>query len=80
MRIDELALPDVTNGYYDPNEDKLGQRALSDTRKPLITLRTLNRLKKMRALNSLENHKRQDLLGIMYGQPEGDAGGGGLGF
>ena len=81
MKIYELAQEDVTTGYYDPNADKLNGRELSDTRKPVLTLRAINKLKKMRALQSLENLKRQDLLGIMYGQPDEAAGGpGGLSF
>lgn len=79
MKIFELAQDDVSTGYYDPNTDKLNGRTLSDTRKPKLTLRNINKLKKMRALQSLESLKRQDLLGIMYGQPEADQGGG-LGF
>jgi hypothetical protein len=34
----------------------------------------------MRALRRLEKFKREDLLAIMYGQPEEDSGMGGMGF
>lgn len=81
MKIFELAQDDVSTGYYDPNQDSLNGRELGDTRKPVLTLRAINKLKKMRALQQLENIKRQDLLGIMYGQPDDAAGGpGGLNF
>lgn len=81
MKLFELDQNDISTGYYDPNEDKINGRSLSDTRKPKITLRKINRLKKMRALRQLEKLKRQDLLSVMYGAPEPDAGGmgGGLG-
>ena len=55
------------------------KRNLDDTRKPLLTLAILNRLKRMRALKKLEALKRQDLLSVMYAAPEADAGGG-MGF
>lgn len=79
MKLFELAENDVQDGYFDPTQDHMERRSLSDTRKPILTLRKLNRLKKMRALSTLDNVKRQDLLGIMYGLPEDDAGGGGFG-
>ncbi len=71
----------IQTGFYDPAEDKASKANLSDTRKPVLTLKHLNKLKKMRALRTLENLKREDLLAVMYAEPEGDAGGmGGMGF
>ena len=70
---------EVGTGYYDPAADTLNARKLTDTRKAVLTLADLNRLKKMRALKKLEKHKRQDLLGIMYAAPEAPPGGG-MGF
>ena len=78
MRLLELAQGEISNGYYDPNNDKVNGRSLGDTRKPKLTLRKINRLKKMRALDALEAHKRQDLLAVMYAQPDEDAGGMGM--
>jgi hypothetical protein len=72
MKLFELAADDLTTAYYDPAQDKISGRDLGDTRKPKLTLRKINRLKKMRALDTLENLKKQDLLAVMYGQPEGD--------
>lgn len=84
MRLDEFLTPDeIKTGYYDPAEDNVTQRKLNDTRKPKLTLKHLNKLKKMRALRMLEKLKREDLLDIMYGDPPGEQGGmgmGGLGF
>lgn len=76
MKLFELEQQDFETGYYDPNEDKVNQRLPTDTRKPVLTLKHLNRLKKMRAVQKLENLKRQDLLKIMYGQPPAEDGGG----
>jgi hypothetical protein len=67
---------ELSTGFYDPSADKFNRRELSDTRKPVLTLRHLNRLKKMRALKQLEELQRQDILGIMYGIPDEPAGGG----
>ena len=69
---------DLETAYYDPAEDELGTRTPSDIRKPKLTLKHLNRLKKVRALRKLENLKREDLLGIMYAAPD-DAAAGGMG-
>lgn len=81
MKLMEFVKPeDAAIGYYDPNEDKINQRQRDNTRKTDLTLRDLNRLKKMRAQKKLQALKRQDLLGIMYGAPEESPGGGGVGF
>lgn len=77
MKLFELENSEVSTGYYDPTSDSMGIRKMSDTRKPLLTLRKINRLKKMRALRQLDDLKRQDLLSVMYAVPdEADAGGG----
>ena len=78
MKIYEFDQREVETGYYDPERDDMTKRNLDDTRKPLLTLAILNRLKRMRALKKLEALKRQDLLSVMYAAPEADAGG--MGF
>lgn len=71
---------DYQTAYYDPAADEVNVRNINDTRKPALSLKHLNRLKKIRALRKLENLKRQDLLGLMYGIPdEPDMGAGGMG-
>lgn len=77
MRLFELTNPDLSNGYYDPNEDKVNQRIPTDTRKKILTLKHLNRLKKMRAIQKLDNLKRIDTLKLIYGN--NDSGQGGMG-
>ena len=56
--------------YYDPSEDTFQQAKVTDTRKLRLTLKHLNKLKKMRAAQDLENHMRTDTLEIIYGAPE----------
>lgn len=64
---------DTSNNRYDPEQDKINHLDLEDTRKPKLTLKMINRLKKIRSTKNLEMAKKQELLGIMYGaKPEGD--------
>lgn len=78
MRLVELNQANPEADYYDSEDDVLNTRNLGDTRKPLITLRDVNKLKKIRALQQLNSLKRQDQLEIQYGTPEEQ--GGGMGF
>jgi hypothetical protein len=63
-------------GMYDASSDTLNAADIMDTRKDKLTLKDLNKLKKLRAFRRLEDLKRQDTLGIIYGEPEdgGDSG------
>jgi hypothetical protein len=70
---------DDNPGRYDPQQDTFTQRSPHDNRKPTLTLRRLNRLKKIRATKKLEQLKREDLLTVMYGQGGGEEEGGDLG-
>jgi hypothetical protein len=73
--IEFLDQQDINTALYDPSADQVGVRTPSDTRRQRLSLKHLNRLKKIRALRKLENLKREDLLGIMYGAPDEAAGG-----
>lgn len=66
---------ELIEGYIDPNEDEFLKADPDDTRKPKLTLKMINKLKKIRATNDLENLKKESLLGVMYGIPEDDEGG-----
>jgi hypothetical protein len=74
MRYSEFAGKDLfedsdpkQTGHYDPEEDKFNRSEMSDTRRPRLTLRHINKLKKLRATKDLENAKKEGLLGVMYG-------------
>lgn len=71
MRAEELDPNFSTN-----NNDHFMQRRLKDSRKPMITLRVLNKLKRMRAAKDLENMTRNDFLQTIYGLPDETMGGG----
>lgn len=63
----------VDNARYEPENDTFTQQQLGNTRKPKLTLRMVNRLKKIRATKKLEMAKKEGLLGVMYGvKPESD--------
>jgi hypothetical protein len=51
----------------DPASDSYTKQELGDTRKPKLTLRALNKLKKIRAAKRLEQLERFGTLEIMYG-------------
>jgi hypothetical protein len=75
MRAEELN-PEFRNN----NQDHIMQRHMHDSRKPKITLRLLNKLKTMRAAKDLENLIRSDFMQTLYGAPDEQAPGGGLGL
>lgn len=55
---------------YDPEEDVLNVRHFDDTRKPKLTLRALNRLKKIKAVRKFELLKKQGLIQLIYGDQD----------
>ena len=75
MRLFEFDSEDA--GYYSPDQDNYNIHQLGDTRRPRVTLRHLNQLKRMRAAKKLENLVRRDILGLMYSTPAPEAGAGG---
>lgn len=57
------------NSAYDPAEDRLNKRS-DDTRKPKLTLKHLNKLRKMREFKKLDMKEREDFWQVIYGVPE----------
>jgi hypothetical protein len=74
MRYKEIKplneVEDSDLGVYNPQEDDLRKANMDDTRKPKLTLRMINRLKKIRATKKLEQSKKEGFLGVMYGAPK----------
>jgi len=71
MKLFEFVTPEAAqNGYYDPQEDVIDAARQDDTRKATVTLKDLNRLKKMRAQKKLQALKREDLMSVMYAAPD----------
>lgn len=73
MKADELE-----PSYRNDDDDVIMQRHMHDSRKPTITLLSLNKLKKMRAAKDLENLMRGDFMEIIYGSTGEEAAGGGV--
>lgn len=60
------------NTSIEGTNDRIETYHYANSRKPVITLLALNKLKKMRAAKDLENLMRDDFLEIMYGDQTGD--------
>jgi hypothetical protein len=60
----------IINEHYDPEDDKMNQASLNDTRRPRLTLRHLNKLRKIQELKALEMGAHDDFVRTMYGTPE----------
>jgi hypothetical protein len=69
MRLKEFSDPNMA---YDPAQDVNNKRTLSDTRKPRLTLRHINKLRKMREAKKLEMADGESNYASMYGMPEED--------
>ena len=65
-----MKLQDLDATYRTASDDMYDQQQLDDTRRPKITLRHLNKLKKMRAARDLENLVRRDTLELLYSTAE----------
>ena len=64
-----MMFKDVLNEYYSPEDDKLNQTKKDDTRRPRLTLRHLNKLRKVRELKKLEMAAHKNFVKVMYGAP-----------
>ena len=71
---------DFQGKYYSPENDNIEKAVASNTNSPILTLRHLNKLKKMRAAKDLENLMRADFMEIIYGSPPEVSPGGPGGF
>ena len=54
---------------YFPEDDKQNQTELNDTRRPRLTLRHLNKLRKIQELKKMEVLAHKDFVKTMYGTP-----------
>lgn len=66
MKLTELFNP-LTEGYYDPEQDKIFKQSMDEKHKPKLTLRSINKMKKIRATRKLEDVKHQETVKVMYG-------------
>lgn len=66
MKVIDIINEDA-NGVYNPEGDHRNQRNLDDERKPKLTLRHLNKLRKMRELKKKDMIDRRKSWELMYG-------------
>lgn len=55
--------------YYDPAQDDHYKMQKSDTRRPRLTLRHLNKLRKVRELKKMEDGEQKKFIPTMYSAP-----------
>lgn len=60
MRLDE---------FYNPEDDNVDSRQVDDTRKPVLTLEQLNKLRKIREIKKAEAIEHEKFVRVMYAQP-----------
>lgn len=64
----------LLNEYYDPEEDMLDIARASSTRRPRLTLRHLNKLRKVKELREMELAAHRTFVKDMYGSSAADEG------
>lgn len=57
-------------GYYDASNDTYNKMDSQKVRQQKLTLRMLNRLKRIRKTRKLEQTLKREVLGAMYGVPK----------
>ena len=73
--LEDIAKEILAENYW-PEDDKHNQHEYDDTRRPKLTLRHLNKLRKIQELKKLEGEAHAEFVKTMYGTPPEDAGGG----
>ena len=74
MRLYELFEP-MASGFYEPSADVITKADSSDLEKERLTLRKLNKLKKLRSFRQYNYSKRLDVISQMYSPASDDSGG-----
>ena len=70
MRAREL----IFEAYYDPEKDEQSKAKLTDTRRPRLTLKHLNTLRRIKEIRKLELLGRKESLSRIYGMPAAEGG------
>ena len=78
MKLTELFEAN-SHSLYDP-EDDLRSYSLDDTRKPTLTLRQLNKLRKYREFKKNQDAERNALVAVVYAAPADPSASSGGGF
>lgn len=74
MKLSELLFEDIeTSGIYEPEQDNRVHK-LKDTRKPKLTLKHLNKLRKYKEFKKQELYNKLKTIAIVYKTPEEGGG------
>lgn len=68
--LDNAAQNDIKDNVS--TDDVIDKLQISDTRKPKLTLKHLQKLRKMRELYKLEKMYQDEELGIIFSQPDAE--------
>tara|TARA_B100001287_G_C22474489_1_gene431292 strand:+ start:154 stop:360 length:207 start_codon:yes stop_codon:yes gene_type:complete len=68
-----MKFQEVLKEYYDASDDKYSKVNIDDTRRPRLTLEHLNKLRKMREINAVEQAERQKFFKTIYAKPSENA-------
>lgn len=72
--MDKTASPmELKINPYDPENDEANRYNIFDRRRPQLTLKKLNQLKKIRAQKAIDKAKREKFLGIMYARKKDES-------
>jgi len=72
--LQEIAEEVLAESYF-PEDDEGNQHEYDDTRRPKLTLRHLNKLRKIQELKKLEGEAHAEFVKQMYGTPPEEGGG-----
>ncbi len=67
-------MDNIEQKYLDSYRSK-GVRTIYDSRKPIITLKYLNKLRSLRDIKNKDLKQRYSLLAVMYGKPSEEGSG-----
>ncbi len=73
MRLEDL-FESPMDGIYNAEDDQR-YKSLDDTRKPKVTLRHLNKLRKYREFRKAQDEERDSVVATVYAAPPADDGG-----
>jgi hypothetical protein len=72
---------EIITENYDMEDDEYMKAELSDTRRPRLTIRHLNKLRKLKDARTMQDQERSGFVKKMYGAAStGDGGDGGMEF
>lgn len=72
----EEQVEQILQENYFPEDDEHNKAEYDDTRRPRLTLRHLNKLRKIQELKKLEAEAHAEFVKKMYGTPPEEGGGG----